>query len=285
MRQSGRAAGRSARAADGDARALERASRRSPSASGTERILAVAGVGNPWRALTRVVMASVTSAALALTIACTDSKMQQTTFTTELAGCRLTLRVAERTTDVLRLQYTFENNGTRNAYFFEEIELARRDGILQASREHPLFVALDGTHILLSKKVLAIPPSGGWPETPAGPYATRVAPGASATRVVELRLPIPYYHPHQSTAEYERQPGVHRGGRATHITNLEAHFELGFEFLEPYSDVFLDEHHRVQVANGQVYYDWELSHAERQMLMRVGPVAEIPVLAGVPLLP
>ncbi|MBI4957835.1 MAG: hypothetical protein HY908_37870 [Myxococcales bacterium] len=181
----------------------------------------------------------------------------------------------------LTFRYTFENHSDRSAYFFDEIEGDYRDGSVAPNRAHPGLVLVEPAGVILAKKIPAIPVDGSWPEYPTGPFATRVAPGGSETRGVELALPLDYYNPHVSIDEDLKGSSslaklLGRDG-AVELTRQDVWFELGFVLLWPAGDAVMDKYDRRRAANGHTWYDFRLSHPERQTLLRVGPLGQAPV--------
>ncbi|MCC6524710.1 MAG: hypothetical protein IT373_18785 [Polyangiaceae bacterium] len=197
------------------------------------------------------------------------------------ANCLLTVGLERGDAERLTLRYTFENHSDRSAYFFEEVEGDYRDGSVAPTRAHPGFVLVEPTGVILAKKIPTIPPDGSWPEYPTGPFATRVAPGSSESRVVEVELPLAYYNPHVSLDEdLKGSPWLAKLlGRdgAEQLLRMDFWFELGFVLLLPAGDAVLDQYDRCRAANGHTWYDFRLSNPERQTLLRVGPLGQAPV--------
>ncbi|MCC6525699.1 MAG: hypothetical protein IT373_23825 [Polyangiaceae bacterium] len=215
-----------------------------------------------------------------------ESEAQLRVFTAEGEGCRLSVAVERLEEERFVFSYTFTNTSDRSAYFFDQIEGGWDRGAFVVGGRHAVFVSTDGSGVVLSKRIPTIPPDGPWPESASGPFATRVAPGGREERMVDLQLPLPYYNPHVSIEEDDRDPmRALSSGRAatTSVALLDAVFVLGFELMTSESDRFLEERHRRTASDGRSYFDWRLSSPDRQSLLRVGPIAALPILLAAPI--
>lgn len=217
---------------------------------------------------------------VACLVACEPSSgaLVRRVFSAEAGSCRLQLFVENVDGERLAFRYTFENHSDRSAYFFEEIEgTYRDDNTVVPNAAHPAFVIADESRVIVTKRIPAIEPGGPWPEQPTGPFATRVAPGGSETRTVELALPLAYYNPYVSLDEDLKGSSrlAEALGRQWALSEARRNvwFELGFILLPPSGDAVMDQYDRRRSNDGRVWYDFHLSHPERQTLLRLGPLA------------
>jgi hypothetical protein len=177
-------------------------------------------------------------------------------------GYRLDVEVLGVDAKGLDLQYSFHNSGDRSAYLFNRI-FSRIDGSgVFLTDKDSVYTMVESEGVTVSKKIFPVPRDIDV-EKLTVPAATRVAPGETAHEALHLELPlIP------DTPYLRQRPDLGAAPRT-----LPLFFELGFYLVPPEGERLA---HVVTTKQGPAY-SFDTAHAERQTVLRVGPLISLPV--------
>ena len=183
-------------------------------------------------------------------------------FDTEKSGCRMTGEVS-RDAENLKIQFTFHNGSSNTAFLFDGVY--RPQGNEFDTNQNLVYVEPSGSRVVLGKKLIPVP-EGMLVEKKIVPLCTKVAPGQRVERSLEIPLPLTPWTPYL-TADSSREKRIAELGET-----VDGYFELGF-ILTPPEGAALAQRATIQ---DRELWRFDAVSPEKQIILRAGPISELP---------
>lgn len=192
--------------------------------------------------------------------------MSATPLTATADSCRLEVTATVAGTEMLQLSYVFRNNSPNPAFVFNRLYQGLDGERRYKIDPNLIYVQLEGTQIVLSKKVIPVPEDIDV-EKPEVPLVTLVPPQGATQEKLSLKLPLRLRSPYGGNRPKPALPKPEQ---------LKLVFEIGF---------FLGQKQKTQELAAKVATTAgeglriDPFPAARQKVLRVGPLPAVAVAA------
>lgn len=179
-------------------------------------------------------------------------------------ACRLEVATAVAGTDTLILSYLFRNGSLNPVFVFNRLYKGLDDDRRYKVDPNLIYVQLDGTQIILSKKVIPVPEDVDV-EKPEVPLVTYLPPQGTVQEKLTLKLPLRLRAPYTSTKPKPVLPK---------LDQLKFYFEIGF--FASKSQKTQEQAAKVATTAGEALRI-DPFPAAHQRVLRVGPLPAVAV--------
>jgi hypothetical protein len=197
-----------------------------------------------------------------------DGQTMSSAQTAQRDNCKLVVESRLEAQNVLVLHYTFRNDTAHDVFLFNALYKEIGEGPLFDTDPNLLNVELTPRGILLSKKIIAVPPDMDV-EKPMLPCSTLVKSGANRSETIRLSLPLSPWTPYIGNAA----PSA-----SSQIVQKKAWFEVGFFVSSPASKSLAQ---RVQTKQGEAFY-FDPFPVDGQRTLEVALPVELPIRTAPP---